>query len=262
MNGGVVKSCAKIVPVGAEVSGRTVRTVGVRSGPFPHTMPFDPPRARLALKRRACMDPESYLALLTSRLADGVARQPEATRARHAAYLRAAQNADGGFAGREGDSDLYYTAFGLRGLSVLDALTPDVCDRAAGFLRRQSHAVGQRGRFLLAALCLSAGAGVRRPRRAGRQPRRLARAHGRRSGDVPHRRWRLYQDARRRVRQHLSYLPGRPLLSASRHDRCRTRQRWCASSRRAAARTAASWRSLRCAAAAPTRPPPPSACCN
>src|SRR5262249_20912316 len=93
------------------------------------------PALGAAHRTNQTMDPESYLALLNARLADGVSRLPEATRARHAAYLRAAQNVDGGFSGREGGSDLYYTGFGLRGLSVLDALTPDVCERAAGFLR-------------------------------------------------------------------------------------------------------------------------------
>ncbi len=73
------------------------------------------------------MNPESYLAQLAFRLADGVSRLPEATRARHAAYLRSAQNPDGGFPDREGNSDLYYTGFALRGLSILDALTPETC---------------------------------------------------------------------------------------------------------------------------------------
>src|SRR5438128_3748432 len=76
-----------------------------------------------------------YLESLTNRLMEGVARLPEESRDRHAAYLRAAQNADGGFSGREGGSDLYYTGFGLRGLAVLRALTPEVCERAAPFLR-------------------------------------------------------------------------------------------------------------------------------
>jgi geranylgeranyl transferase type-2 subunit beta len=80
------------------------------------------------------MDAEPYLPRLNARLADGVARLPAEARARHTAYLRAAQRPDGGFAGREGDSDLYYTGFALRGLAVLDALTPDVGARAAGFL--------------------------------------------------------------------------------------------------------------------------------
>jgi geranylgeranyl transferase type-2 subunit beta len=72
---------------------------------------------------------------LANRLAEGLARWPDEFRARHIAYLRAAQNPDGGFSGREGGSDLYYTGFGLRGMAVLRALTPDICERAAPFLR-------------------------------------------------------------------------------------------------------------------------------
>ncbi len=108
------------------------------------------------------MDPESYLAQLTSRLADGVARLPAPTRLRHADYLRAAQNADGGFSGREGGSDLYYTAFGLRGLSVLDELTPEICDRAAGFLLHsltQSASVVDFFSLLYACLLVQASGG-------------------------------------------------------------------------------------------------------
>jgi geranylgeranyl transferase type-2 subunit beta len=86
------------------------------------------------------MDPDPYLSRLTSRLADGLARLPADFRERHANYLRAAQNADGGFSGREGDSDLYYTGFALRGLAVLDALSPAVSERAAGYLRANLNA--------------------------------------------------------------------------------------------------------------------------
>lgn len=75
-----------------------------------------------------------YLQNLTTRLADGLARQPASFRDRHVAYLTGCQNTDGGFSGREGGSDLYYTAFGLRGLAVLDALSPEIADKAAGFL--------------------------------------------------------------------------------------------------------------------------------
>ncbi|HMF13208.1 MAG TPA: prenyltransferase/squalene oxidase repeat-containing protein, partial [Gemmataceae bacterium] len=77
----------------------------------------------------------NYLHDLTTRLSDGLTRLPDDFRARHAEYLRAAQNSDGGFSGREGGSDLYYTGFGLRGLAVLRALTPDICGRAAAYLR-------------------------------------------------------------------------------------------------------------------------------
>lgn len=77
-----------------------------------------------------------YLQNLTEHLTAGLARLPEDFRARHAGYLRAAQNPDGGFSGREGGSDLYYTGFGLRGLAVLRALTPEICERASRFLRQ------------------------------------------------------------------------------------------------------------------------------
>src|SRR5947209_10284838 len=81
------------------------------------------------------MDTIPYLPRLTTRLAEGLARAPAPRRDRHARYLRAAQNPDGGFSGREGDSDLYYTGFALRGLAVLDQLSPAVCRKAAVFLQ-------------------------------------------------------------------------------------------------------------------------------
>jgi geranylgeranyl transferase type-2 subunit beta len=80
---------------------------------------------------------DSYLFQLTTKLAAGMERLPADFRERHASYLRACQNPDGGFSGREGGSDLYYTGFGLRGLAVLDALTPEICERTAQFLRQR-----------------------------------------------------------------------------------------------------------------------------
>lgn len=77
-----------------------------------------------------------YLQNLTTRLAAGLAGQSPAFRERHVGYLRKDQNPDGGFSGREGESDLYYTAFALRSLAILNALTPDVNDKAAGYLRQ------------------------------------------------------------------------------------------------------------------------------
>ncbi|MBY0521988.1 MAG: geranyl transferase [Gemmataceae bacterium] len=77
-----------------------------------------------------------YLQSLTERLADGLARLPEDACEPHVRFLQQCQNADGGFSGREGDSDLYYTAFGLRSLSVLGVLTPEIAARAVPFLRR------------------------------------------------------------------------------------------------------------------------------
>lgn len=79
--------------------------------------------------------PVSYLEQLTLRLAAGIAELPEATRRRHAQYLLSAQRDDGGFAGREGGSDLYYTGFALRGLAILGELHGEPARRAGAFLR-------------------------------------------------------------------------------------------------------------------------------
>jgi geranylgeranyl transferase type-2 subunit beta len=77
----------------------------------------------------------SYLEDLTLRLAAGIASLPEAVRERQSGYLLAAQREDGGFAGREGGSDLYYTGFALRGLAMLGQLYGPPAERAAAFLR-------------------------------------------------------------------------------------------------------------------------------
>jgi len=76
----------------------------------------------------------SYLARLMLRLAAGAAKLPEPLRARHADYVAAAQRDDGGFAGRRGRSDPYYTSFALRTLAVLARMDRDVAGRAAAFL--------------------------------------------------------------------------------------------------------------------------------
>lgn len=77
----------------------------------------------------------SYLQDLTLRLAAGASELDPSLREQHAAWLMRQQRSDGGFAGREGDSDPYYTAFALRALWILDALTPPIGERAASFLR-------------------------------------------------------------------------------------------------------------------------------
>ncbi len=76
-----------------------------------------------------------YLQSLTLQLAEGVSRLEPAIRQRHANWIAAAQHPDGGFAGREGSSDPYYTAFALRSLWILDAVEPGVFARAAEFLK-------------------------------------------------------------------------------------------------------------------------------
>jgi geranylgeranyl transferase type-2 subunit beta len=83
------------------------------------------------------MSDDPYLQRLTSRLVDGLDRLPEEWRQRHIDWLRSLQNPDGGFSGREGGSDLYYTGFALRSLAVLQGLNPELCTRTANFLRQK-----------------------------------------------------------------------------------------------------------------------------
>jgi geranylgeranyl transferase type-2 subunit beta len=79
----------------------------------------------------------SYLAKISIRLAEGAAAFSEEFRRRHGGYLKAAVNDDGGFSGRQGSSNAYYTSFALRGLAMLGCLDAAAASRAAGFLRRQ-----------------------------------------------------------------------------------------------------------------------------
>ncbi|MFM8932621.1 MAG: prenyltransferase/squalene oxidase repeat-containing protein [Gemmataceae bacterium] len=53
---------------------------------------------------------------------------------KHAEYLFTRQLASGGFPDREGEPDLYYTAFGLRGMALLGVLDPERAIRAGGWL--------------------------------------------------------------------------------------------------------------------------------
>src|SRR4029079_5421528 len=81
----------------------------------------------------------TYLEELTLRLATAIAALPEGLRMRHAKYLLAAQREDGGFAGREGGSDLYYTGFALRSLAMLGELHGTPAERAAAFLKSRLY---------------------------------------------------------------------------------------------------------------------------
>ncbi|MEL6897010.1 MAG: prenyltransferase/squalene oxidase repeat-containing protein [Planctomycetota bacterium] len=76
-----------------------------------------------------------YLQDLTVRLALGASQLPDDVRERHGRWLRKQQHPDGGFGGREGGSDPYYTTFALRGLLILGHLDPQTAGRAGGFLR-------------------------------------------------------------------------------------------------------------------------------
>jgi geranylgeranyl transferase type-2 subunit beta len=78
-----------------------------------------------------------YLLELTLRLAAGIEHLPESRRRLHADLFRSHQGEDGGFSGRDSQSDLYYTAFALRGLVLLGELDDEVAERAGRYLRQQ-----------------------------------------------------------------------------------------------------------------------------
>ncbi len=80
-----------------------------------------------------------YLERLTIQLTAGAAMLPDALRNRHRDYLLNAQRSDGGWGGREGDSDLYYSAFALRSLAILGELHGEVAQRGGEFLLARTH---------------------------------------------------------------------------------------------------------------------------
>lgn len=86
-------------------------------------------------------DAEPYLVRLTTRLLNGIEWVDPKRIQRTASYLRSIQNPDGGFSGRSGSSDLYYTGFALRSLALLGQLDEELSRRAARFLG--SHQPGR-----------------------------------------------------------------------------------------------------------------------
>ena len=76
----------------------------------------------------------AYLQELTLKLGAAVGDLAEEQRQRHIDFFLQAQQADGGFMGREGDSDLYYTGFATRSLAILGELHGPPAERLATFL--------------------------------------------------------------------------------------------------------------------------------
>ena len=75
-----------------------------------------------------------YLQRLTLQLTAGAAMLPDSIRDPHAKFVLSHQRSDGGWSGREGDSDLYYSGFALRSLAILGLLTGEVAESASRFL--------------------------------------------------------------------------------------------------------------------------------
>ena len=70
---------------------------------------------------------DSFLLRLTKHLATGLQHLEPVRAARHVNFILRFQQPDGGFAGRKGGSDLYYTSFAVRALMLLDALDTSRC---------------------------------------------------------------------------------------------------------------------------------------
>lgn len=68
------------------------------------------------------MTSEPYLIQLGNRLLQGLKPLPDEWKRRHINFVDQRQYEDGGFPGREGDSDLYYTGFAVRTLASLEGL--------------------------------------------------------------------------------------------------------------------------------------------
>jgi geranylgeranyl transferase type-2 subunit beta len=83
----------------------------------------------------------SYLIELALRLAQGIERLPEESIQRHTDFLIGLQRDDGGFAGRDGASDAYYTSFALRALTLIGRLDSKVAERATIFVNEQLNNV-------------------------------------------------------------------------------------------------------------------------
>ena len=85
---------------------------------------------------------DSFLLRLTVRLAAGLQDLDPARAARHRDFLLTFQREDGGFAGRAGNSDLYYTSFAVRALALLGALDEQSAGRLASYLKRTARQPG------------------------------------------------------------------------------------------------------------------------
>lgn len=76
----------------------------------------------------------AYLQELTLKLGAAVGELPAEQRQSHVEFFLKSQQPDGGFPGREGGSDLYYTGFAVRSLAILGELHGPTAEKVAAFL--------------------------------------------------------------------------------------------------------------------------------
>jgi geranylgeranyl transferase type-2 subunit beta len=82
---------------------------------------------------------DSFLLRLTMQLAAGLRELGPERAAAHQSFLDGFQQPDGGFAGRRGGSDLYYTSFAVRALALLGALDESRCAAVARYLKHAAE---------------------------------------------------------------------------------------------------------------------------
>ncbi|QDT33152.1 prenyltransferase/squalene oxidase repeat-containing protein [Thalassoglobus polymorphus] len=104
-----------------------------------------------------------YLIRLGNRLADQLQSLDESRRERHRNFLLGFQMPDGGFRGRDGDSDLYYTSFAVRGLMMLGGMESQTAEQISKFLKE--HETSQLNvidlmNWLATALALQVSSGI------------------------------------------------------------------------------------------------------
>lgn len=76
-----------------------------------------------------------YLLQLADRVNSGLRRLPRARLELHRHFVLGKQTAEGGFPGREGGPDLYYTGFAVRALAVTGGLSEECLTGLSGWLR-------------------------------------------------------------------------------------------------------------------------------
>ncbi|MCA9063339.1 MAG: geranyl transferase [Planctomycetaceae bacterium] len=76
-----------------------------------------------------------YLFQLADRISRGLQRLSPERLALHRQFIQSRQGEDGGFCGREGGSDLYYSGFAVRGLAVSGGIDPTVCAQFSRYLQ-------------------------------------------------------------------------------------------------------------------------------
>ncbi len=78
-----------------------------------------------------------YLIELAQALQSGLEKLPASRFEKHRRFLLEHQCDDGGFRGREGDSDLYYTGFAIRALGLLGGLEKKTTEKVTHYLQAE-----------------------------------------------------------------------------------------------------------------------------